>query len=270
MSKRSSLAKSPGVQRSTASWPGTRARQPPRMRQRSGIAVSAPELQLMNGFELRQGAEIVSLPMTVQRLLAFLALQERPVQRVYVAGKLWLDAPEERAFASLRSALWRANRPGIPLVLSVNSQLALDPGVRVDLREASAQAYRVIDGGADDDVGFAGFRLTGELLPDWYDDWLLIEREKYRQLRLHALETLAARLMAVARHGEAAEAALAAIASEPLRESAHRALIRVYIAEGNASEALRHYKLFRDLLRAKLGLAPSEELKALVGSVIQR
>jgi DNA-binding SARP family transcriptional activator len=239
-------------------------------RRRPAATAASVELRLMNGFELVRGSDAVSFPMSVQRLLALLAFQERPVQRVYVAGKLWLDAPEDRAFASLRSALWRANQPGIPLVVAVNSQLALDPCVRVDLREASAQAYQLIDGSAGDDVSFAGFTLTGELLPDWYDDWLLIEREKYRQLYMHALEALAIRLTALARYGEAAETALTAIAGEPLRESAHRVLIRVHIAEGNPSEALRHYKFFQELLLAELGLSPSEQLDALIDGLTHR
>jgi DNA-binding SARP family transcriptional activator len=246
------------------------SRSPARAGARSAAAAATGplELRLMNGFELRSDGEAISFPMSVQRVLAFLAFQGRPVQRVYVAGKLWLDVPEERAFASLRSALWRANQPGLPLVLAVNSQLSLDPAVCVDLREAAAQAYRLIDGSAGDDVSFAGFALAGELLPDWYDDWLLIEREKYRQLRLHALEALATRLTALARYGEAAETALTAIAGEPLRESAHRVLIRVHLAEGNQSEALRHYRLFRDLLLGELGLEPSEQLVELVAGLM--
>jgi DNA-binding SARP family transcriptional activator len=224
----------------------------------------------MNGFELLQGGAAISVPMSVQRLLAFLAFQEHPVQRVFVAGKLWLDSAEERAFASLRTALWRANQPGVPLVMAFNSQLALDPRVWVDLREASTQAYHLIDGSIGGDVSFAGFALAGELLPDWYDDWLMIEREKYRQLRLHALESLAVRLIELARYGEAAETALAAIASEPLRESAHRVLIRVHLAEGNRSEALRHYELYRDLILAELGLMPSAQLEALVEGLTRR
>src|SRR3712207_7767400 len=64
--------------------------------------------------------------------------------------------------------------------------------------------------------------FRSEILPDWYDDWLLMEREVHRQLRLHALESLAARLAQDARYGEAVDAALSAIAGEPLRESAHR------------------------------------------------
>jgi len=223
----------------------------------------------MNGFELLSDGEPVRLPLSVQRLLALLACQERPVQRVYVAGKLWIDASEERASASLRSALWRANQAGVPLVRAFDSRLALHPVVHVDVNEAAAQARRIVDGTADD-VSFAGFALIGELLPDWYDDWLLIERERYRQLQLHSLEALAHRLTGLARYAEAAETALTAIAAEPLRESAHRVLIQVYRAEGNASEALRHYDLFRRLLHDQLGLEPTAQLDELVAPLTRR
>jgi hypothetical protein len=68
--------------------------------------------------------------------------------------------------------------------------------------------------------------LSADLLPGWYDDWVLSEAEDWRQLRLHALEALADRLTATGRWGEAADAAGAAVRAEPLRESANAALIR--------------------------------------------
>ena len=76
-------------------------------------------------------------------------------------------------------------------------------------------------------------QLEGDLLPDWYDDWLEIERERLRQLRVHALEHLGEHALRRGRFGAAIDRALAAIAADPLRESAHRLLIRAYIAEGN-------------------------------------
>jgi DNA-binding SARP family transcriptional activator len=225
------------------------------------------ELRLLNGFELLCDREPIPFPHSVQRLIAFLAFQQRPVQRLYVAGKLWLDASEKRAFASLRSALWRAGRVAVPIIRATDSRLSLDPSVLVDLVEATAQARRVIDGTAADDVGVVSVALTGEILPDWYDDWLLMEREVHRQLMLHALEAVALRLADRARYAEAVDAALTAIASEPLRESAHRTLVAVYLAEGNASEALRHVSLYRGLLNTELGLEPSPQLAALVAGL---
>ena len=72
----------------------------------------AVRLNLLRGFELWCDGERVTLPMSAQRVLAFLALHDRPVLRLYVAGSLWLDASEERSYANLRSALWRLRRPG--------------------------------------------------------------------------------------------------------------------------------------------------------------
>jgi DNA-binding SARP family transcriptional activator len=211
------------------------------------------------------------LPLTVQRLLAFLALSDRPLQRLYVACKLWIDTTEDRAFASLRSTLWRANRSGHRLVAVVSSQLALAPEVRVDAREARGQARRLVEGAAPPaELNLDSLALAGELLPDWYDDWVLIERERYRQMGLHALEALAASLTRLGRYGEATDAALAAVAGEPLRESAHRTLIAVHVAEGNPSEALRQYQLYRTMLREVLGLAPSPKMEALVGRITRR
>ena len=62
----------------------------------------------------------------------------------------------------------------------------------------------------------------------------------------------------------ALEAGLAAIAIEPVRESAHRTVIEVYIAEGNAGCALRHYHRYRGLIRRELGVGPSREMVQLV------
>ena len=102
------------------------------------------------------------------------------------------------------------------------------------------------------------------MLPDWYDDWVLVEAEEWRQLRLHALESLADRLLAERRFGESAGAALAAVRAEPLRETARGAVIRVHLAEGNQSEALAEFARYRTLLQAELGLEPTARLRDLV------
>jgi DNA-binding SARP family transcriptional activator len=184
---------------------------------------------------------------------------------------LWIDAPEDRAFARLRSALWRLKKPGYRLVEATSNQLRLAPDVAVDYQDATALAQGLLGGRASagaDDVDWAP--LGGELLPDWYDDWVLMERERYRQLGLHALEALAQRYIDASEPGRALAAALAAVAGEPLRESAHRAVIRVHLAEGNGGEALRQYELCRRLLRDRLGLEPSAQLESLVRPLTHR
>ena len=106
----------------------------------------------------------------------------------------------------------------------------------------------------------------GELLPGWYDDWLLLERERVRQLRLHALEAVAGVLADEGAYALAVEAALAAVRADPLRESAHRVLIAVHLREGNRSEAVRSYWTCRDLLARELGVGPSARLDELVST----
>jgi DNA-binding SARP family transcriptional activator len=228
----------------------------------------SPVLGLIGGFELRCDGELVPLPLTAQRLVAFLALQPRPVLRVYVACALWLESGEEQAKGCLRSALWRTQRAGLDLVRVSNGHLALSPDVDVDVARFAALAHRALeDPGVlhDDDIG--ALVHAGDLLPDWYDDWLAIERERLRQLRLHALEATCERLAGTRRFGAAVEAGLAAVACEPLRESAHRALIRVHLAEGNLGEALRQYESYRALVDRDLGAEPSAELRALIAPV---
>lgn len=205
-------------------------------------------LSLMGSFGLYVAGDGVRLPMSARRLVAFLALARRPVSRLYVAGHLWSDAPEPRAAASLRSALWRA-RCAERLVRADADALELAPGVVVDVVGALALAQRVQDAavpvtGAD----VAALARTADLLPDWYDEpWLDIERECFRKLRLRALERLCERLIAEGRLSEALAAGLAAVAADPLRESAHRALIAVHVAEGNGSEAVRQIAAWRRL-----------------------
>lgn len=231
-------------------------------------APAAAELRLLDGFELLRAGSPVQLPMSAQRLLVFVALHDRPLQRTYVAGSLWLDSPEERAYANLRSALWRVHRCGSRLVRSFGQQLSLERSVAVDLPGAEALARRTIDGsGADDDVDVDTFLLRRDLLPDWYDDWLVLARERYRQLRLRALEALCERLTQAGRLDDALDVGLAAVAGEPLRESSHRTVIRVHLAEGNAGEAIRQYRLCRRLLRERLGVDPSAQMEDLIRSI---
>jgi DNA-binding SARP family transcriptional activator len=69
------------------------------------------------------------------------------------------------------------------------------------------------------------------------------------------------------RHGEALQAAYAAVRTEPLRESAHRTVVRVHLAEGNVAEAVRAYELFHTLLEDELGVRPTDQMTRLVQGI---
>ena len=205
-----------------------------------------------------------------QRLLALLALQGRPLERLWVAGTLWMDASEERAGASLRSALWRLPQPGgTPMVESSVTHLRLARDIDVDLHDLSARMERLEQASTAIDDRTGSSALTRDLLPDWYEDWVVLERERFRQLRLHALEALCARLTEAGRFGAAVQAGLAAVAGEPLRESAHRTLIQAHLAEGNPGEAVRQYHLYRRLLAGELAIEPSAAIRELVRPLLR-
>ncbi|MER7458701.1 BTAD domain-containing putative transcriptional regulator [Micromonospora sp. NPDC126480] len=223
-------------------------------------------LHLLGGFRLVHGGVPVVVPRGLQRVLALVAL--RPgATRSHLAGLLWPDAPEDRALSSLRTALWRLRQdPCCPLHTSGDT-VRLGPVVRVDVDALVGTAARVRDG---DDPCTAAALAAGrhDLLPGWYDDWVLAERERLRQLRLHMLEELADHYLAAGRHGEALEAALEAMAAEPLRETPHRLVVRIHLAEGNAFEAVHAFYVYRDLLRRELRLEPSAAMTALLDDTL--
>ena len=228
------------------------------------------QLELLGGFRLHRGATVITLPHRSQRLLAFLALRPGPVKRVHLAGTLWPESDEKRSNASLRSALFRLLAAASDAVDVTTETLALSDRVTVDLGGASDLAARIVDASESRGWGHVQRSVTilgGELLPDWYDDWVLIEAENWRQLRMHTLETLAGQLVAAERFAEAVAAGIAAVRAEPLRESARVALISAHLAEGNQSEALREYEHYHRLLRAELNLEPTDRLRDLLRPV---
>lgn len=225
-------------------------------------------LKLLGGFALLHDSDEIALPLSAQRLVALLALRDRRLSRAYLAGLLWPDCSAERSLADLRTALWRANRTCTPVIAVAGVCLSLRSDVEVDIRALMAFGH----GAAERTARYATTELAGvpwwelalDLLPDWYDDWLLDDRERVRQLRLHALESMAHEFSSQGRHVAAIQAALAAVRLEPLRETAHAALIRAYLAEGNRSEALRQFHRCREILKSGLRLEPSESIRKLI------
>lgn len=190
------------------------------------------------------------------------------MQRPFVAGCLWPESSQERANANLRTVLWRLGDSHAVLADEPSSHLALSSDVEVDLHDVSARARRLIHlDGRPRDHDLARLLESGDLLPDWYDDWLQIERERFRQLRLSALECLCIELTAEGRFAEAVQAGVAAVAADRLRESAHRVLIAAHLAAGNSGEALQQYRTCRDLLARRLGFQPSLEMRLLVAAL---
>jgi DNA-binding SARP family transcriptional activator len=231
-------------------------------------------VSVLDTFTFHAGEHALALPSGSRKLLAFLALRDRPATRHLVAATLWPEAPPQDAASSLRSALWRLKPIASAAVVVEDLDLGPHPDVRVDIRESRALAHRLLDPDgellASDESAAAVASLSVDLLPGWYDEWVVIENEEWHQLRLHALEAMATHLTQRGRWAEAVIAALAAIRAEPLRESAHGALIKVFLAEGNQMEALEAFNRYRTMLKTELGIAPTAQLTGLVASLGRR
>jgi DNA-binding SARP family transcriptional activator len=227
------------------------------------------QLRLLGDFSLRHGQTHIALPAGPQRLLAFLAINGS-APRSQIIGTLWPEVSDTHARGSLRTAMWRLHRAVPYLLRAAGDVLGLHPETFVDVRAVTQSARAILQDASHVSAGKALLRTQGELLPGWYDDWVIFERERLRQLRLHALDALAERFTAQGRYADALEAAMESARIEPLRESANRMIIAIHLAEANAAEALRHYQFFRDLLRTELGLEPSARLTAMLPAAALR
>jgi DNA-binding SARP family transcriptional activator len=151
-------------------------------------------LFLFDGFVLHEDDQHVTLPPQAQRLIAFVTLRGT-VRRDEVHCALWPDISDERASARLRTTLWRLGGAGRGVLMATNGQLSLAENVDVDVRNWTALALQVIDQPSTvAALDLSALRQRGDLLPGWYEDWVLLEREQARQLQLHVLEIVADQL----------------------------------------------------------------------------
>lgn len=223
-----------------------------------------PQIQLLDGFRLDCDRTPIHVVPGARRLLALLALRDGPVPRAIAAALLWPEASARRAAACLRSSLWRLGKPSTPLVAVVDDALTLEPQVEVDFRRACA--FTTAPGASPD----ALVLLKADLLPGWGEPWVQAERDWWRQARLRALEVLSERFRSCGDHHHAHQAALAAVQTDPLRESAHRTLVELHLADGNPAQAVRQYQSYRTRLRAELGLEPSRHIDELMRPLLRR
>lgn len=250
--------------------PPTRTRSAPVLHHRRHAPAPVARVTLLDAFAVTEDGIERGLSAAAQRLVALVALHGRPVRRDYAATTLWPHLDARIAGASLRSTLSRVRSASPYLMLAGSGDLGLADGVCVDVFEFDDAASHVIDGtdGANAcDIVWRG-RFTAELLPGWDDEWVLFERERLREVGLHAIEAQAAQLASEGQFTRAITAAYTAIGLDPLRESAVRTLIEIHLAEGNRAQVARCYMEFRHRLRAALGIEPSGELTRVISGLI--
>lgn len=189
------------------------------------------------------------LSVPARRLLAFLALNNGRALRRDAAALLWADHLEEIGRANLRRAIWLLPPKW---VLSSHDTIELD--AVVDYDEARKTACNAIQGGtlSLDEINL----LSQDILPGWHEEWIIPRQDAFRLLRVQALETACVTMTAKGHLALATQAGAAALAAEPLRESAAEALINAHLAQRNRNAAATCFRDFAARLKEELGVAP--------------
>jgi TolB-like protein/Tfp pilus assembly protein PilF len=229
------------------------------------------QLQLLGRFQLLSpsGAAVGIPSKKTQALIALLALADgESVPRGRLTGLLWADRGEDQARSSLRQAFTALRKTfgeadGFPFRID-DDTASIDLGaIKTDVQDftESIDQNDVLD-------LWRGELLEGLSIPDQaVQDWLLAERQRLRTLYIDGLSREIARLEGAGDHREAQALAQRLLIADPLHEPAHRTVMGAYMAAGDRTKALRHYRAFKDRLERDLGVGPEPETEKLYGQL---
>lgn len=200
---------------------------------------------------------MTKLSLAARRLLAYLALRGGQVSRQRSVDELWPDLPEDIGRANLRRALWQ-----VPMSWIEVFREELNLQADCDLPNARRAASRAISGEPleFDEIDL----LTADILPGWHEEWILPAQEEFHLIRVQALEAACRSLTREEQFALAIRAGAAAVAAEPLCESAAEALIDAHLGQGNRFEAVQCFRALASSLRDELGIDPNGALAARV------
>ncbi|WP_172411718.1 AfsR/SARP family transcriptional regulator [Arthrobacter globiformis] len=225
------------------------------------------QLNLFQRWQLLCGHTEVQVASRQQRLIAALALFG-PRNRRYMSGLLWPDSPEARALESLRVSIHLISRQTPGLLVNGGAVLSLVGSLGVDLHQCLEQVRNCECSGsrAEEDVCLSHVR-SADLLPGWYEDWVILEQNRLRNFRLRVLVGHARRWLEQEEAEKAADAARTALELEPLQESCVGLLMRAELMQGNRVRAMDTFENFKARLTAELGVSPSPHLTQLAAGI---
>jgi DNA-binding SARP family transcriptional activator/tetratricopeptide (TPR) repeat protein len=224
-------------------------------------------VRLFGAFALE--SEGVALPMPERRravsLLGWLALHPGTHPRSEVAGRFWPDVLDSSARKSLRTELVAVRHAlgaaGEGVLVATRDTVGLvGDGVFVDAREFERL---VREGRLEEAVDLC----NGELLPGLDGEWVYEARESHRHRFGDVLECLASDAEAAGSLKDAIRISRRRIELDPLREDAHRELIRRLIAAEEVAAARVAFDSLARRLRAQLHVAPSRETRRLLEAI---
>lgn len=238
------------------------------------------EITLFGRLIVRRGGVPLDLPTKVAELLCILLLRRgKPLTREVLATTLWGDASPAQGKKYLRQSLWQLQQAlegggqGALSIMQLEREwvsLLPDSGLLVD-------AYQLDDACAPLDscpdiadlarACAAAELYVGELLEGWYQEWCLIERERYRALFLSLLERLLESCIVQREIATGLTYGLRLLRLEPSRERSHRSLMRLYALSGDRGAALHQLERCRAVLEREFGVGPGATTLALADRI---
>jgi DNA-binding SARP family transcriptional activator len=233
----------------------------------------ALRLTLLGGFAAHSGdGALLRFPTRkAEALLAYLAVPPgRPHSRNELASLLWGDAPDSRARHSVRQTVFLLRRAlaeaGRPQIAEAGQSISLDPlSVDVDVQAFETSAREgTVNSLLRARQLYGGDFLVGVTVPaSSFEDWLLHERARLRELAVEANTHLLGEQRLIGAWDDAVQTALQLLALDPLQESICRVLMELYDGLGRRAEALRVYATCATALWRELGVEPEAETQRL-------
>ncbi|MBK7917848.1 MAG: hypothetical protein IPJ94_16620 [Chloroflexi bacterium] len=235
------------------------------------------EIRLFGGMAIRRGDAPISgfVSNKAPALLAYLAVTGRTHQRDVLAALLWGEMTDADAKNNLRQMLTNLRKLVDPHLFITRETVGWNTAVPHTLDVAQFEHHLHTARGADQFTRIAALQQAsilyqGDFLAGFYvrdapefEEWLLAQRARYRELMLHTLHTLAEHHLGRGEYSQAIDSATHLLTLEPWREEAHRQLMMAQLRSGQRSAALSQYKLCRQLLNDELRVEPSPETTAL-------
>jgi DNA-binding SARP family transcriptional activator/tetratricopeptide (TPR) repeat protein len=236
-------------------------------------------VRLLGDFQVSRGSSGAALPIRarkVRALLAYLALHPgRAHPRDRLSGLLWPDVGDlqarqslRQALAGLRRTLWKTGA----LVVDADT-VAMNPSrIDVDVPRFERLVAEASQAGLETAAGlYRGDLLDGfHVKASTFDDWLVTERERLRELARQALAKLLGHQTRAGSTEAAIHTARRLLSLDPLREDVHRAVMRLCVAQGHRGPALRQYQSCVSILRRELGVEPEPATRRLYQEILQQ
>ncbi|MGI9148100.1 MAG: AfsR/SARP family transcriptional regulator [Chloroflexota bacterium] len=247
--------------------------------------MSTLRIRLFGSFELERGGQPFGRfpSRKVRDLFAYLALNRHTTHsREHLASLFWGDSDDEKARHSLNTALWRLNgvlethagQRGRGYLRVTPQEIGFNSTADLCLDVAEFESRCALAKHADTPEARATLHgqavafYSGDLLPDCYEDWCDLERERLQVTYLGALAGLVSYHAKHKEHDAAIQYARRILACDSLREEIHRNLIQLYLADGQPAAALRQYRQCEEVLRRELAVAPMRETQALLARIL--